>query len=920
MTDKEKIALPVETDEKELKKVSDKKNNKKKAEDLSDDDQALKDGLELAVSRLIEGNTDIHGSALNYLIKEIRSATSSMTSVPKPLKFLRPSYTVLKNAYLSWPEDHPEKKAMADVMSVLAMTMAEPGSRECLKFKMEGNMKDMSSWGHEYIRSLSGEISVEYNERMAGDIPEEDVEVDDLISLVNDIIPFQMSHNAEADAVDLLMEVQSLFKLVDTDVVDDKNYERVCIYLLRCGEFMSDPDEYEKLFCTAFTIYEKHHKYIDALRVAIVLDDETRILQLFEQDSGATSVEKKQMAYVLGRHRSNIVLENVLEDSEEEACLNDIIGNLALSERYLSIASDMNVMAVKTAEDIYKMNTKKKSLFGGEQQIDSARGNLATTFVNGLLNAGFCKDSLLTDDTLSNTQWVYKNKDHGMMSATASLGWVMLWNVEEGLNMIDKYFHASDDYIKAGACLGVGVLSSGIRNESDPALALLSEHIEGNATRNMKVASICGLGIAYAGTHRDDILELFAPIIISSEVGTDFSAVCFAALSLGLTYVGTCNDDVTTLILQRLMDTSDAEFNQVHLSRLLCLALGLVYLGKGEKIDVIMEALKIVNHDMRKYAEITLEGCAYAGSGNVLQVQKLLRICAEHLAPPVPEPDLNTSVAKGAGPTPPAAPSTGAAQAPAVFNEHQAVAVIGIALVALGEDVSTEMALRTFEHLMHYSEINVKRVVPLAISLLYVSHPDYSIVEQLSRMSHDVDVELAQNAIFGLGLISAGTNNSRVSGLLRQLSEFYAKDANQLFVVRLAQGLNAMGKGLLTLNPFHSDRLLLQGAGLGGILTILHTCVDMKSTLLDKYHYIMYFLTISMNPRVCTTVIVDEEDTNSISMCPVSVRVGQAVETVGQAGKPKTITGFQVSVVSLLFCVNLCTLVLYAIILFVLVV
>ena len=26
---------------------------------------------------------------------------------------------------------------------------------------------------------------------------------------------------------------------------------------------------------------------------------------------------------------------------------------------------------------------------------------------------------------------------------------------------------------------------------------------------------------------------------------------------------------------------------------------------------------------------------------------------------------------------------------------------------------------------------------------------------------------------------------------------------------------------------------------------------------------------------------------------PVNVRVGQAVETVGQAGKPKTITGFQ---------------------------
>jgi len=42
-----------------------------------------------------------------------------------------------------------------------------------------------------------------------------------------------------------------------------------------------------------------------------------------------------------------------------------------------------------------------------------------------------------------------------------------------------------------------------------------------------------------------------------------------------------------------------------------------------------------------------------------------------------------------------------------------------------------------------------------------------------------------------------------------------------------------------------------------------------------------------MNPRMLITV---EED---MSWRPVTVRVGQAVETVGQAGKPKRITGFQ---------------------------
>lgn len=42
-----------------------------------------------------------------------------------------------------------------------------------------------------------------------------------------------------------------------------------------------------------------------------------------------------------------------------------------------------------------------------------------------------------------------------------------------------------------------------------------------------------------------------------------------------------------------------------------------------------------------------------------------------------------------------------------------------------------------------------------------------------------------------------------------------------------------------------------------------------------------------MAPRMLITV---DEDLNPL---PVTVRVGQAVEVVGQAGRPKSITGFQ---------------------------
>lgn len=52
------------------------------------------------------------------------------------------------------------------------------------------------------------------------------------------------------------------------------------------------------------------------------------------------------------------------------------------------------------------------------------------------------------------------------------------------------------------------------------------------------------------------------------------------------------------------------------------------------------------------------------------------------------------------------------------------------------------------------------------------------------------------SAIFALGLIGAGTNNSKVAQNLRALASYYqAKDtADQLFVVRIAQGLVHMGK------------------------------------------------------------------------------------------------------------------------------
>ena len=132
--------------------------------------------------------------------------------------------------------------------------------RESLKFKLlgakdydvlaeKGEQPDASddnlgSWGHEFVRSLAGEIGQEYNQRVIdGADPDSDEAFEDLLKFVNIIVPFHLTHNAEAEAVDLLIEVQRLKYLLKLDSIDDKNYRRICLYLIKTASFMSDPDD-----------------------------------------------------------------------------------------------------------------------------------------------------------------------------------------------------------------------------------------------------------------------------------------------------------------------------------------------------------------------------------------------------------------------------------------------------------------------------------------------------------------------------------------------------------------------------------------------------------------------------------------------------------------------------------------------------
>ena len=120
--------------------------------------------------------------------------------------------------------------------------------------------------------------------------------------------------------------------------------------------------------------------------------------------------------------------------------------------------------------------------------------------------------------------------------------------------------------------------------------------------------------------------------------------------------------------------------------------------------------------------------------------------------------------------------------------------------------------------------------IHIFLGLLSVSNPRLTVIETLSKLTHDQDQQVSQNAVLAMGFLGAGTNNSRISNILRQLATYYAKEPNHLFLVRIAQGLLHMGKGLLTISPFHSDGVLMSKVAVAGLLTVLHASLDLKNS------------------------------------------------------------------------------------------
>ena len=535
----------------------------------------------------------------------------------------------------------------------------------------------------------------------------------------------------------------------------------------------------------------------------------------------------------------------------------EIMRNYKQSDYYRVLAKTLELLEPKHPEDVFKSHLEDKKS-SSNKKIESSKINMAYSIASAFINAGFGTEVLLSK---KGSDWIYKNKEQGIQCLLSGIGLVNLWDYLEGPNKVYELAGKKemDIYKRTGRNIGLGICLCGIHDENEVAVAVLLEELL-DKNLDVKISAVFGLGLAAAGSQNKKLHEILIGVLGDFSYGFEMSA--FVSLALGLIFLGSSDEDVFNDLFSILMSRNDGGKSKIFESPffvIYILGMGLLCLGKQKDNDFMIETLvtfEEFSKEMRDYMKTMLISFSYAGSGNVAKVQELMQIIAKS------NEDINPKV--------------------------QSIAVIGCSLIAIGEEVGMEMLSRSFNHFLQFGDINTKKAVSLAIALLNLSSPKVQVIDSLTKFCYDTDKTVAMNAIFSMGLVSSGSNHSRVGGLLRSLAGYYTEEANPLFMVRIAQGLLYMGKGLITLDPVYSHKLLINKRGLAGILMTVFSFTETEGLICGKYQFLLYSLALAMKPKLVMTV--DEQ----LKPKDVQLMIGQAIDIVGQTGNPRTISGFQI--------------------------
>lgn len=238
----------------------------------------------------------------------------------------------------------------------------------------------------------------------------------------------------------------------------------------------------------------------------------------------------------------------------------------------------------------------------------------AMTFANAYMNAGTTSDSFLRE----NLDWLAKASNWSKFTATAALGVINKGNLKEGLTMLRPYLPhdgvSSSVYSEGGSLFALGLIHA---NHGKEVMELLTTTLRNNPAEIVQHGAALGLGAAGMATGNDEVYEELRNVLYTdSAVAGEASGY-----AMGLVMLGTASEKAVEEMLTYAHETQHEK-----IIRGLAIGLALLFYGREEEADVMVDRLMSDKDPILRYGGIYTIALAYAGTGNNKAIRRLLHV------------------------------------------------------------------------------------------------------------------------------------------------------------------------------------------------------------------------------------------------------------------------------------------------------
>ena len=367
--------------------------------------------------------------------------------------------------------------------------------------------------------------------------------------------------------------------------------------LLQCLIFLKETSAVAELLSYLFESHESSKKVI-AMQLAF------QISELCKQEFTSSIIVDLEK-----------IIENDMSKGEKYAKLLRILRGRASSDLYLQFLSEKNTA------DVGILVAAKKQADGSNSVTHNA-----VVLAHAMMYCGTTVDKFLRD----NLTWLAKSSNWAKFAATASVGIVHRGNIGQGMKILGPYLPKAaikSPYQEGGALLGLGLISAPLgvfaSIQSEPEKETDTVEYLSNALRNYSSfepvihGAALGLGLTAMGSFSTELSDVLLALLGSSDAVAGEGC----AIACGLVMLGSAHTETATTLLTIAREKDQKE----KVIRGCSMSVALVMFGQEERALTWAEQLLVDrDHWVRMGGCMTL-ALAFAGTGNMEHIQRLLR-------------------------------------------------------------------------------------------------------------------------------------------------------------------------------------------------------------------------------------------------------------------------------------------------------